>query len=73
MNTNSFDTNNPPTKEQLYEALKACNGKRMDQVDVTLLFPKVRVDITLALLRELVNERKVRHSFSGLRNNYETV
>lgn len=74
MNTNQFDTFNPPTKEQLYQALKKCKGKQMNSVDVCLLFPKVRVDITLALLHELVQQdHTVRHSMQGIRNNYEVL
>lgn len=74
MDTNQFDTHNPPTKEQLYEALKERKGKRMDSVDVCLLFPKVRADITLRLLRELIHQdHTVRHTIEGIRHNYEVV
>lgn len=68
-----FTTANPPTKEDLLEILKSFKGKRMDSVDIVELFPNVRADKTLDALHSLIEERKVNHTYEGMRNNYEVV
>jgi hypothetical protein len=71
--SSQFSTANPPSKNDVFEAIRQRNSDSLDSVDVTLLFPTVRVDITLARLSELISDGRVVKVEHGIRNHYKIV